>query len=95
MLTGLVLLCYPSKISNIKSMGSNQELSQDNSGWWMSLKDTLFSTLTNPLFLLISFAVAIDSMLLAGLSAFLPKYIEVQFKLSAGKMYELREFTYI
>jgi len=84
MLTGLVLLCYPSKISNIKSMSSNQELSQDNSGWWMSLKDTLFSTLTNPLFLLISFAVAIDSMLLAGLSAFLPKYIEVQFKLSAG-----------
>jgi len=42
------------------------------------------SLFSNPTYMLISIAQAIDSFTIAGLSAFLPKYLENQFSLSGG-----------
>ena len=80
-LVGLVILCYPRVIGqNV----SRNKVTSGESGLLSGLQSSLQTTLTNPLFLFISLAVSFDSMLISGLSAFLPKFVQTQYQLSAG-----------
>ena len=77
-LVGLVILSYPRVISG-HQVSHNKTTSGES-----SLLSSLRTTLTNPLYLFISLAVSFDSMLISGLSAFLPKFVQTQYQLSAG-----------
>ena len=80
-LVGLVILCYPRVISHHVS---RNKTTSGESSLLSGLQSSLQSTLTNPLYLLISLGVSFDSMLISGLSAFLPKFVQTQYQLSAG-----------
>ena len=82
-LVGLVILCYPRVISQ-HQLSHKPPASRRQSSVLAGLQSTMLATLSNPLYLLISVAVSCDSMLMAGLSAFLPKFVETQYQLSAG-----------
>ena len=87
-LCGFLIFCYPSRINKHQTLSRTEQTDVDKSqSIIQGLKNVLLKTLSNPLYILISLAVGADSMLLAGLSAFLPKYAQTQFKLSAGKIF--------
>ena len=91
-LCGFLIFCYPSRINKHQTLSRTEQTDVDKSqSIIQGLKNVLLKTLSNPLYILISLAVGADSMLLAGLSAFLPKYAQTQFKLSAGKIFRRRK----
>ena len=93
-LSGLVILCYPPIINNkYNQQESPQKTENNNRSLYSDLREALGTTLTNPTFIFLSLAVSMDTLLVAGLSAFLPKYVESQFKISAGKKLKLHQKT--
>ena len=83
-LCGFLIFCYPRRINKHHTISKTEE--DKSQSIVKGLKEVLLKTLTNPLYILISLAIGADSMLLAGLSAFLPKFTQTQFKLTAGKI---------
>ena len=49
-----------------------------------SLSRDITKLITNPVYILISLAIAVDAIIVSGLAAFLPKYLEHQFQMSTG-----------
>jgi len=78
---GFIIFCYPRSI-NRKKMKSISEKS--DSGLAEALPKYLWSLVTNPTYMFVSLASGIDGLVISGLAAFLPKFIEQQYKLSNG-----------
>ena len=77
---GLIILCYPRNISKYQS-----NTGDDSSDSLIhSLVASLRATLLNPLFISVSLALASDGFIVSGLAAFLPKYVQTGFHVSAG-----------
>ncbi|XP_023328222.1 solute carrier organic anion transporter family member 4A1 isoform X2 [Eurytemora carolleeae] len=78
-----LLFCYPPSVS-VKGNGpkkSNDVLSRLS---LTQLPGYLGHLFTNPTYLCVTIGQAMDGLTIAGLSAFLPKYLEHQFSLSNG-----------
>ena len=87
--------CFPAVIST-KPIHSDREkdevkfknnIQQENISGYGKVKDipkVIWKLLTNPTYMFINFAGASDGMTIAGLSTFLPKFIQFQYGYSAG-----------
>ena len=80
-LTSFCVLCYPSSINQQRNTCRQPK---QKTNVLAKLFQDIISLLRNPVFVLISLAVAVDSIIVSGLAAFLPKYLEHQFQMSSG-----------
>ena len=81
-LSGFVLQCYPASINRKRdtTLANNKE----KEGKLKPLPAAIWSLLTNPTYLFVSLAGGVDGLIISGLSAFLPKFIEQQYQISNG-----------
>jgi len=78
------IFCYPSSINRKKNTCIKQEKTESSPGFVSALPTALWSLLSNPTYMFVSLASGIDGLIISGLAAFLPKFIEQQYKLSNG-----------
>ena len=76
---------YPASINTKRDTSVRQDGEEGDVGFLQSLR----SLLTNPTYMLLAFGSGGDGAILAGLSAFLPKFIEQQYGLSNGQAAQL------
>ena len=84
--------CYPAVISTNPRLQTTKngvvEFNNDKlSPGYGTLKDlpkVIWALLINPCYMMINFGGGADGMVLSGLSAFLPKFLQSQYGLSAG-----------
>ena len=89
---GPLLGCYPAVISTNPRLQTTKngvvEFNNDKvSPGYGTLKDlpkVIWALLINPCYMMINFGGGADGMVLSGLSAFLPKFLQSQYGLSAG-----------
>ena len=82
-LTSFCVLCYPSSINRKRNTAQKPREKTENNVM-RSLSRDISKLLTNPVYVLISLAIAVDAIIVSGLAAFLPKYLEHQFQMSTG-----------
>ena len=81
LLTSFFVLCYPSSINRKKNTCQKQK---QKTNVLAKLTQDIINLLKNPVYVFISLAIAIDAIIVSGLAAFLPKYLEHQFQMSTG-----------
>jgi len=81
LLCGLCIFCYPQHLNPKKKTTTKSEALTSSIP---DLLSAIWSLLRNPIHMLISLASGIDGLVITGLGAFLPKFMEQQFNLSSG-----------
>eukprot|EP00092_Neocalanus_flemingeri_P074323 GFUD01091869.1.p1 GENE.GFUD01091869.1~~GFUD01091869.1.p1 ORF type:complete len:690 (-),score=109.23 GFUD01091869.1:36-2105(-) len=81
---GFCIFCYPSSINRKKNTCIKPEKSDESPGFVKALPSALWSLLSNPTYMFVSLASGVDGLVISGLAAFLPKFIEQQYQLSNG-----------
>ena len=69
---------------NSSNQARNRKTSYVSYGKLKDLPNTIWSLLTNPCYMMISIGGGVDGFIIAGLAAFLPKFLQSQYGFSAG-----------
>jgi len=77
-------MCYPKSINRKKNTCIKAEKTDDSPGFAKALPSALLDLISNPTYMFVSLASGIDGLIISGLAAFLPKFIEQQYRLSNG-----------
>lgn len=78
------IFCYPSSINRKRNTCVKQEKVESPPSFMSALPSALWSLVTNPTYMFVSLASGVDGLIISGLAAFLPKFIEQQYRLSNG-----------
>eukprot|EP00092_Neocalanus_flemingeri_P093922 GFUD01119394.1.p1 GENE.GFUD01119394.1~~GFUD01119394.1.p1 ORF type:complete len:688 (+),score=130.10 GFUD01119394.1:137-2200(+) len=81
---GFCIFCYPSSINRKKNTCLQPTKMHSSTSYFKSLPSDLWSLLSNPTYMLVSLASGVDGLVISGLAAFLPKFIEHQYQYSNG-----------
>lgn len=81
---GICIFCYPNSINRKKNTCIKPEKSDDSPSFAKALPSALWNLICNPTYMFVSLASGIDGLIISGLAAFLPKFIEQQYRLSNG-----------
>ena len=85
LLSGFFILCYPSIINKNNNCQKQSISSSDKKeNLVVNFGKEILSLLKNLTYVLVSLAMSVDAIIVAGLATFLPKYLESQFQLSTG-----------
>jgi len=80
-LSALVLQCFPASINRKRD---TTLVNKEKEGKLKPLPAAIWDLVTNPTYIFVSLAGGIDGLIISGLSAFLPKFIEQQYQISNG-----------
>jgi len=78
------IFCYPSSINRKRNTCIKEEKATSSTSFVSALPSAILSLVTNATYMFVSLASGIDGLVISGLAAFLPKFIEQQYKLSNG-----------
>ena len=86
---GCVILCYPASINRKRNTAARSESdppgrSPDIVTNLVDILQILRSLATNPVYMFVTLAIAVDAFILGGVTAFLPKFISEQFQQTAA-----------
>jgi len=80
-LSALVLQCFPASINRKRD---TTLVNKETEGKLKPLPAAIWALVTNPTYIFVSLAGGVDGLIISGLSAFLPKFIEQQYQISNG-----------
>jgi len=80
-LSALVLQCFPASINRKRD---TTLVNKEKEGKLKPLPAAIWALVTNPTYIFVSLAGGVDGLIISGLSAFLPKFIEQQYQISNG-----------
>ena len=84
---GCLILCYPASINRRRNTADRSDQADSSPDILTNLVDILKilkSLLTNPVYMFVTLAIAVDGFILGGLTAFLPKFLSEQFQQTAA-----------